>query len=169
MIAEKTQGEPEASEMAQKLMVHPIEQIPAYIVSQFNNMDISHTHGCFQRSVIECTATNHVIFSCCIYTSFHGNLFPWAWIWYVTPPKTCPEWLRYQWLRGQPVGWAHIWDSIQSSCHRACRKFPSCTLPCRLHRGPHLAQIMRFTWYKNQNHSFGVKCCVCLFRVDDQI
>ena len=30
MIVEKTQGEPEASEMAQKPVVHPIEQIPAY-------------------------------------------------------------------------------------------------------------------------------------------
>ena len=39
----------------------------------------------FSRSMIECTATNHVIFSCHIYTSFHGNLFPLAWIWVVTP------------------------------------------------------------------------------------
>ena len=30
MIVGKTQGEPEASEMAQKPVVHPIEQIPAY-------------------------------------------------------------------------------------------------------------------------------------------
>ena len=32
----------------------------------------------FFRSVIECTATGHVIFSRCIYTSFHGNLVPLA-------------------------------------------------------------------------------------------
>ena len=25
-----------------------------------------------------------MIFSCCIYSSFHGNLFPLAWIWFVT-------------------------------------------------------------------------------------
>ena len=30
MIVGKTQGEPEASEMAQKPVVHPIERIPAY-------------------------------------------------------------------------------------------------------------------------------------------
>ena len=33
MIVGKTQGEPEASEMAQKPVVCPIEQIPAYNVS----------------------------------------------------------------------------------------------------------------------------------------
>ena len=39
----------------------------------------------FSRSVIECTATDHMNFSHCIYTSFHGNLFPLAWIWVVIP------------------------------------------------------------------------------------
>ena len=37
------------------------------------------------ETVIECTATDHVIFSRCIYISFHGNLFPLAWIWVVIP------------------------------------------------------------------------------------
>ena len=37
------------------------------------------------KTVIECTATNHMIFSQCIYTSFHGNLLPLAWIWVVIP------------------------------------------------------------------------------------
>ena len=32
-----------------------------------------------------CTATDHVIFSWCIYISFHGNLLPLAWIWVVIP------------------------------------------------------------------------------------
>ena len=30
------------------------------------------------ETVIECTATDHMIFSRCIYTSFHGNLLPLA-------------------------------------------------------------------------------------------
>ena len=38
----------------------------------------SHCTQTFSRSMIECTATDHVIFSCCIYTNFHGNLFPLA-------------------------------------------------------------------------------------------
>ena len=37
------------------------------------------------KTVIECTATDHVIFSWCIYISFHGNLLPLAWIWVVIP------------------------------------------------------------------------------------
>ena len=37
------------------------------------------------KTVIECTATDHMIFSWCIYTSFHGNLLPLAWIWVVIP------------------------------------------------------------------------------------
>ena len=39
--------------------------------------DLSHAHGLFE-TVIECTATDHVIFSRCIYISFHGNLLPLA-------------------------------------------------------------------------------------------
>ena len=42
-------------------------------------------HGCptllrtdLFETVIECTATDHVIFSRCIYISFHGNLLPLA-------------------------------------------------------------------------------------------
>ena len=45
----------------------------------------SHIHAqTFSRSVIECTATDHMIFSHYIYISFYGNLFPLAWILYVT-------------------------------------------------------------------------------------
>ena len=39
-------------------------------------------HGPFQDPWIECTATDHMIFTHYLYTSFHGNLFPLAWILY---------------------------------------------------------------------------------------
>ena len=71
-------------------------------------MDLSHAHGPFQRSVIECTATDHVIFPRCIYTSFHGNLLPLVWISSWISPILRHHSLGTQWLRGQPVGWAQV-------------------------------------------------------------
>ena len=59
-------------------------QPPCTDVPHFLRTDLSHAHGPFE-TMIECTATNHMIFSWCIYTSFHGNLLPLAWIWVVIP------------------------------------------------------------------------------------
>ena len=71
------------------------------------HMDLSHVHRPFQDPWIECTATNHMIFPCCIYTSFHGNLFPLAWI-------LCQQ-LPWLVLIDSDTGdWAHIWDSWDS-------------------------------------------------------
>ena len=48
MIVEKTQGEPEASEMAQKPLVHPIEQIPTYSILDVKS---AYLHGDLKETI----------------------------------------------------------------------------------------------------------------------
>ena len=73
-------------------------------------MDVPHFCAqTFLRPMNECTATDHVIFSWCIYISFHGNLLPLAWIWVVIPHSLIRASLDTG--GGQPVGWACFWVS----------------------------------------------------------
>ena len=107
----------------------------------------------FSRSVIECTATNHVIFSWCIYASFHGN---------IQTPSQSSRVIRSQFIRIGAGTLIHVTTGVNcclavfiprmSSYEQLCQQLKLKILT-RIHAPNHVYSHL-YDIYKNQANRF---------------